>query len=60
MPPTRNSHIAYLDSVRGLAAFSVLCSHYIKAYDLPCRSALCYQMLKAQCLPIMPTPGGLG
>lgn len=40
------THLSYLDSVRGLAAFSVLCSHYIKAYALPCRSEACERVLR--------------
>ena len=38
-------HLAYLDSVRGLAALAVIGSHYVRAYDLPCRSSFCDRLL---------------
>jgi peptidoglycan/LPS O-acetylase OafA/YrhL len=41
-PPPK---IAYLDSVRGLAALAVIGSHYVRAYDLPCRSTFCDRLL---------------
>jgi peptidoglycan/LPS O-acetylase OafA/YrhL len=37
--------IAYLDSVRGLAALAVIGSHYVRAYDLPCHSNFCDRLL---------------
>ena len=33
--PREGERLTYLDSIRGLAALSVLCSHYCGAYDLP-------------------------
>ncbi|ATG91022.1 acyltransferase family protein [Methylomonas koyamae] len=40
-----NNHVAYLDSIRGLAAMAVITEHYIIAYGLPCRDALCKRVL---------------
>ncbi|MDD5035471.1 MAG: acyltransferase [Methylococcaceae bacterium] len=31
------THVAYLDSVRGLAALAVIGSHYVNTYDIPCQ-----------------------
>jgi peptidoglycan/LPS O-acetylase OafA/YrhL len=42
-PPS--THVAWLDSVRGLAALSVIGSHYVNSYDLPCQSSLCAELL---------------
>jgi peptidoglycan/LPS O-acetylase OafA/YrhL len=42
--PTK-THIAYLDSIRGLAALAVISEHYIIGYGLPCKGLLCEQML---------------
>ena len=39
------SHIAYLDSIRGLAALTVINEHFVIAYGLPCKDALCQQIL---------------
>ena len=43
--PSTQPHVAYLDSVRGLAALAVIGSHYVRAYDLPCRSNFCDRLL---------------
>lgn len=40
-----HSHIAYLDSVRGLAALAVVSEHFMIAYGLPCSGALCSRIL---------------
>lgn len=40
-----NNHISYLDSIRGLAALTVISEHYVIAYGLPCQSALCQRVL---------------
>jgi peptidoglycan/LPS O-acetylase OafA/YrhL len=37
--------VAWLDSVRGLAALSVIGSHYVNSYDLPCRGDVCNRLL---------------
>jgi peptidoglycan/LPS O-acetylase OafA/YrhL len=42
--PTK-THIAYLDSIRGLAALTVITEHYIIGYGLPCKGLLCEQWL---------------
>lgn len=39
------AHVAWLDSVRGLAALAVIGSHYVNSYDLPCRSDFCNRLL---------------
>ncbi len=39
------THIAYLDSIRGLAALTVISEHYVIAYGLPCETPLCQQLL---------------
>jgi peptidoglycan/LPS O-acetylase OafA/YrhL len=39
------THIAFLDSVRGLAALAVLNSHYVLSYDLPCATDFCSRLL---------------
>ncbi len=39
------THITYLDSIRGLAALTVICEHYVIAYGLPCETPLCQQIL---------------
>lgn len=42
---TEKPHIAYLDSVRGLAALSVVSEHFVIAYGLPCTGTVCSQLL---------------
>ncbi|WP_347989556.1 acyltransferase [Methylomonas sp. AM2-LC] len=42
--PTKQ-HIAYLDSIRGLAALTVLSEHFIIAYGLPCQETVCQYVL---------------
>ncbi len=39
------THISYLDSIRGLAALSVISEHYVIAYGLPCENRLCQRLL---------------
>lgn len=39
------THISYLDTVRGLAALTVVSEHYVIAYGLPCETPLCRQVL---------------
>ncbi len=39
------SHIAYLDSIRGLAALTVINEHFVIAYGLPCKDVLCQRIL---------------
>lgn len=39
------THITYLDSIRGLAALTVICEHYVIAYGLPCETPVCQQIL---------------
>ena len=39
-PPAR-LYFPYLDALRGLLALSVVLSHYIKAYGLPCAGSVC-------------------
>lgn len=38
-------HIAYLDSIRGLAALTVISEHFVIAYGLPCENSICRQIL---------------
>ncbi|PPD30166.1 MAG: hypothetical protein CTY19_16275 [Methylomonas sp.] len=38
-------HISYLDTIRGLAALTVINEHYVIAYGLPCETELCQQIL---------------
>ncbi|MFZ4503527.1 MAG: acyltransferase family protein [Methylovulum sp.] len=38
-------YFSFLDSVRGLAAVSVVNEHFVIAYGLPCKAALCSQWL---------------
>lgn len=40
-----NTHISYLDSIRGLAALSVINEHFVIGYGLPCQTAFCRQIL---------------
>lgn len=40
-----SAHLAWLDSVRGLAALAVVASHYVRGYDLPCRGGACDRLL---------------
>lgn len=42
--PTK-THLSYLDSIRGLAAFAVFNEHFVIAYGLPCESSLCRRVL---------------
>ena len=44
-PLSLPAHVAYLDSMRGLAALMVIGAHYVNSYDLPCRSDLCNILL---------------
>ncbi|MDP2902160.1 MAG: acyltransferase [Methylovulum sp.] len=39
------THIAYLDTIRGLAALTVVSEHFVIAYGLPCEGDLCRQWL---------------
>lgn len=39
------NHIAYLDSIRGLAALAVINEHFVIAYGLPCKQMLCQRIL---------------
>lgn len=41
----KHTHINYLDTIRGLAALTVVSEHYVIAYGLPCQTALCEQIL---------------
>lgn len=45
-----NSHVSYLDSIRGLAALAVICCHYVESHDLPCRGMFCDYVLSATLL----------
>lgn len=40
-----SQHLAYLDSVRGLAALTVLNEHFVIAYGFPCESKQCMYWL---------------
>ncbi|WP_186289538.1 acyltransferase [Methylomonas koyamae] len=42
---THKHHVAYLDSMRGLAAMAVISEHYVIAYGLPCQAQRCQQIL---------------
>lgn len=42
---SNKSHILYLDSIRGLAALTVITEHYVIAYGLPCENKFCQQIL---------------
>lgn len=42
---TANSHIHYLDTIRGLAALTVINEHYVIAYGLPCLAPQCQHWL---------------
>jgi peptidoglycan/LPS O-acetylase OafA/YrhL len=42
-PP--NPHVSYLDSIRGLAALTVINCHYVESHDLPCRGMFCDYLL---------------
>ena len=39
------THITYLDSIRGLAALTVINEHFVIAYGLPCENAVCQHVL---------------
>ena len=39
------THIVYLDTIRGLAALTVVSEHFVIAYGLPCEGELCRQWL---------------
>ncbi|NJA08268.1 acyltransferase family protein [Methylomonas sp. UP202] len=41
----KQTHISYLDTIRGLAALTVVSEHYVIAYGLPCQTPLCEQIL---------------
>ena len=45
MPAPAKTHITYLDSIRGLAAFTVINDHFVTAYDLPCENSFCKDLL---------------
>jgi peptidoglycan/LPS O-acetylase OafA/YrhL len=40
-----HTHIGYLDSIRGLAALTVVSEHFVIAYGLPCTGVVCSQVL---------------
>lgn len=39
------THISYLDTIRGLAALTVISEHFVIAYGLPCQSDSCKYIL---------------
>jgi peptidoglycan/LPS O-acetylase OafA/YrhL len=39
------THIDYLDSIRGLAALTVINEHFVIAYGLPCKNQSCQHLL---------------
>ncbi|MEI6146242.1 MAG: acyltransferase [Methylococcales bacterium] len=45
MSAPAKTHITYLDSIRGLAAFTVINDHFVTAYDLPCEDSVCKHLL---------------
>jgi peptidoglycan/LPS O-acetylase OafA/YrhL len=45
MSASANLHISYLDSIRGLAALTVITEHYVIAYGLPCQNFFCQALL---------------
>ncbi len=45
MSAPAKTHITYLDSIRGLAAFTVINDHFVTAYDLPCENLFCKRLL---------------
>ncbi len=45
MSAPAKTHITYLDSIRGLAAFTVINDHFVTAYDLPCVDSFCKYIL---------------
>ena len=45
MSAPAKTHITYLDSIRGLAAFTVINDHFVTAYDLPCVDSFCKNLL---------------
>ena len=45
MSASAKTHITYLDSIRGLAAFTVINDHFVTAYDLPCLDSFCKGIL---------------
>ena len=47
MTAPAKTHISYLDSIRGLAALSVINEHFVIAYGLPCQNMLCQAWLDA-------------
>jgi peptidoglycan/LPS O-acetylase OafA/YrhL len=47
MTAPSKTHISYLDSIRGLAALSVINEHFVIAYGLPCQNLLCQAWLDA-------------
>lgn len=42
---TNKIHLSYLDSIRGLAALTVITEHYVIAYGLPCQNKSCQEIL---------------
>ena len=42
---SNTKHIAYLDSIRGLAALAVINEHFVIAYGLPCKDQFCQRIL---------------
>ena len=42
---SNTKHIAYLDSIRGLAALAVINEHFVIAYGLPCNNQFCQRIL---------------
>ncbi len=46
------SHLKFLDSIRGFAALSVIASHYVLSYGLPCHNPLCERLLTDSMLHI--------
>ena len=45
MSAPAKTHITYLDSIRGLAAFTVINDHFVTAYNLPCENSFCKDLL---------------
>ena len=39
------THFTYLDSIRGLAALTVINEHFVIAYGLPCENVVCQHLL---------------
>lgn len=45
MKSNTHTHINYLDTIRGLAALTVISEHFVIAYGLPCASEQCKYLL---------------